>query len=271
MEISPLQKSSATALFGDDWHQRWIGAGVSNWRAVEALLPRYRSRTAAAWLTLLRPELVEDGYHVSDEALQLYHSASFPETDVVDVDLHARTLWRFHRGRWAEVGLECQAHLGGIEIARSLSVCRIADSDLGHDFGERNVPDVPVLTSPRDIGRIVIDDRQTTDWATATHTEYPLHDDPCYAQRCGFPNTLVQAPLLVLELLRFADLSAGGQVEAWFLEPVPVGALIAVKSERVQEADVWSLHVANGLSAAVIAKTVPLGRSFSTHQTLQSA
>jgi hypothetical protein len=193
---------------------------------------------------------------MGDEALHLYQLVEF-DRRVPDVfEAEVSTQWVHTRGDGAEVGVQTVARQDGVQLARSVTVSRVANPGArAQDFGQPAVPAPPVFTPEREGGSFVISPEKAEAFGRATHTSYALHQDARYAQHSGFPNSLVQGHVIVLEVLPRAGLAAGGRAEAWFLRPVPAGAVVSLRSAVDGDDTLWSLHVAGNDKPAVVLRT----------------
>ena len=181
------------------------------------------------WPMVLVPEFVDPRLALPEDALQVFHRVTWRgPLPPGELELSCRPRWVSASGRGREVGLATSAAVDGEAVAGSLMVVRTAAAL--EPWGERALPERPVLGIGRHVRSLVVDAGQVSTFARLAGTRYPVHDDPAYARRAGYPGVLIQGLLLLLIELHHANPGDQGGIDMWFRQPVPAGSLLEVQT-----------------------------------------
>lgn len=192
---------------------------------------RTGSEGTGAWHALLVKEASLD-VHLPERPLQVYEMVRWSRPPPnASVTVATDRQWVYVSPRFVETGLRTVTWHEGQELARALMVFRegLEATDQA-SYGPRELPDPPEPSDLRPSGQMVITEAEVAEFARLVGGVHPLHSSAYEAQHQGYPNIVVQAHVLIQSLLRTVRLGECQTVEAWFRRPVPVGAVLAVRS-----------------------------------------
>ena len=206
------------------------------------------------WPMVLIPEIIDSRYRLGDTALQVYQRVEW-STPVPRREFTAsgHVEWVSGRAGSFETGVATEARAGGEELARSLSVARMA-GELG-SYGTRALPPRPEIDGNALARRrtLVVDEATVRHFASLAGTRYPVHDDEHYAWTRGYPTILVQGLLLFIIQLHYAGVGPSGRAEMWFRRAVPAGSLLE-SCRSTADPTLWVMRLVGGAELAAIAR-----------------
>ena len=205
--------------------------------------------TGLDWVTRLLPERVDERLRQPDDAMLVYQRLTWRDELRADATLDAGIAWEGPAAGGVERALWSRARSGHAVVAEAFLVVRHAGHHTGPSTGPGR-PAHPAAPAAAIAAPLVLTDNDIRAFVTEVDGRYPATITVQDAWARGFTGILVPGPLLVRAALGRVLHEPSGEVEAWFLGPVPAGAILSRR--RDAGAGVESLHLAGRQRPSVV-------------------